>query len=325
MTLTLLIGDSITTDDVKLCFHNQLKMKKSWLSATEIDWWMVPEDQKILSNEILDWITPEAKQIFKEDYFQEMANEENIFPPSKHPKKTEQYSNVDVTSSISLTKFSKGFVPFNTKSNTDWAVKSFLNWAELQKADDPVPKDFFTLSDSVAINKWLSLFIIEVRKKDGSRFPNSSLTLLLCGIKRYMKGLNPNVPNFLNEEDSRFIGLRGTRDTISRNLRTEGVGASVKHTAIITQDEEDNLWTAGVLGVDNPTALLNTVFYMNGKMLCLRRGTEHKLLKINQFSFGSGDCVERVTYTENGSKNRSGSYKDSADDKKLSSNIPIHR
>lgn len=85
-------------------------------------------------------------------------------------------------------------------------MKSFLYWAEWRKDDnDPVPKDFFTLSDSVAINKWLSLFIIEVRKKDGSRFPNSSLTLLLCGIKRYMKDLNPDVPNFLDEEDSRFI------------------------------------------------------------------------------------------------------------------------
>ncbi len=71
-----------------------------------------------------------------------------------------------------------------------------LNWAEWRKDDDdPVPKDFFTLSDSTAINKWLS---IEVHKKDGSRFPNSSLSLLLCGIKRYMKDLNPDVPNLVD-------------------------------------------------------------------------------------------------------------------------------
>ncbi len=126
-----------------------------------------------------------------------------------------------------------------------------------------------------------------------------------------MKVLNPDVPNFLDEKDSRFIGLRGTRDTVSRSLRAQGVGASVKHTSIITHDEEDSLW------VDNPTAVLNTVFYMNGKVLCLRGGTEHKLLKIGQFSFGSDDGVERVIYTENGSKNRSGSYKDSAGDNKI--------
>ncbi len=56
---------------------------------------------------------------------------------------------------------------------------------------------------------------------------------------------------------------------------------------------------------------------MEIKVLCLRGGTEHKLLKINQFSFGFDDGVEHVTYTENGSRNRSGSYKDSADDNKI--------
>ena len=99
-------------------------------------------------------------------------------PPASKRIKTEQYSSVDVTSSMSLKDISKGFVPSNTKANTDWAVKSFLNWAEWRKdASEPVPKDFFTLSDSIAINKWLSLFIIEVRKKDGCRYPNSSLTV----------------------------------------------------------------------------------------------------------------------------------------------------
>ncbi len=175
------------------------------MEELEIDWWTIPDDQRIISDDILDWITPEAEQIFQNDYLQEMAKE-NMPPASKRHKKTEQYSKVAVTCSISLQQVSKGFVPSNTRSNTDWAVKSFLYWAEWRKDDnDPVPKDFFTLSDSVAINKWLSLFIIEVRKKDGSRFPNSSLTLLLCGIKRYMKDLNPDVPNFLDEEDSRFI------------------------------------------------------------------------------------------------------------------------
>ena len=73
----------------------------------------------------------------------------------------------------------------------------------------------------------------------------------------------------------------------------------------------------GVLGISNPTALLNAVFYLNGKVLCLRGGKEHKLLKVAQFSFGYDDGGEYVKYTENGSKNRSGSYKDSSGDNKI--------
>ena len=48
---------------------------------------------------------------------------------------------------------------------------------------------------------------------------------------------------------------------------------------MISHEEERARWTAGVLGVHTPRALLNAVFYMNGKVLCLRGGQEHKNLK----------------------------------------------
>ena len=57
-----------------------------------------------------------------------------------------------------------------------------------------------------------------------------------------MKSRNPDAPNFLDEQDSRFASLRGTRDSVSRSLRAEGIGASVKHTAVISQEKEDSLW-----------------------------------------------------------------------------------
>ena len=72
--------------------------------------------------------------------------------------------------------------------------------------------------------------------------------------------LNPNAPNFLDEKNPHFAGLRGTRDCISRQLREEGIGVSVKHTSTISVDEEEMLWTSGTLGVSNPKALLNAVF-----------------------------------------------------------------
>ena len=52
-------------------------------------------------------------------------------------------------------------------------------------------------------------------------------------------------------------------------------------------------------------------FFANGKNLCLHGGREHHELKLCQFEFGD-DYVE---YTENGSKNRSGSYKDKRQNK----------
>ena len=82
--------------------------------------------------------------------------------------------------------------------------------------------------DAVALNKWLSLYVIETRKQDGGRYPASTLNLLLCGLKRHMKKVNPATPNFLDEKDDRFAGLRGTRDVVARKLREDGGGAYVK-------------------------------------------------------------------------------------------------
>ena len=59
--------------------------------------------------------------------------------------------------------------------------------------------------------------------------------------------------------------------------------------------------------------------FSNGKNLCLRGGREHYNLKLSQFQFGyeeiEGNLRGYVVYTENGSKNRSGSYKDKTPNK----------
>ena len=68
-------------------------------------------------------------------------------------------------------------------------------------------------------------------------------------------------------------------------------------------------------GDKTPKSLFNAVFVMNGNILCLRGGREHKDLKVAQLTFGEDSGGEFVVYTENGSKNRSGLYKNAGDNK----------
>ena len=49
----------------------------------------------------------------------------------------------------------------------------------------------------------------------------------------------------------------------------------------------------------------------------LRGGREHKMLKLSQFTIHSEESGEFVVYKENGSKNRSGTYKEKADSNKI--------
>ena len=59
----------------------------------------------------------------------------------------------------------------------------------------------------------------------------------------------------------------------------------MKHAPTISYEEE-LLWSSGVISFDMPTSLLNVMFYNNGKVLMLRGGREHRLLKLSQFVFG---------------------------------------
>ena len=87
---------------------------------------------------------------------------------------------------------------------------------------------FLVIFWSVEMQRCLtSGFVVEARRKDSCKYPCSTMNILLSCLKRHMVKLNPETPNFLDETDPRFRGLQGTRDTIARQLREEGVGATV--------------------------------------------------------------------------------------------------
>ena len=81
-----------------------------------------------------------------------------------------------------------------------------------------------------------------------------------------MRSVDPECPNFLDVTNYKFKKLHAALDNLGRQLRSEGVGAEVKHASIISTEEEEALWQQGILGCDNPKSLLRAVFYLNGKI-----------------------------------------------------------
>ena len=56
-----------------------------------------------------------------------------------------------ITDGETLTTFSKGFVPANTKQNTQWAMRTFEAWSAWRNGvyqDDRVPSDVLTSGES---------------------------------------------------------------------------------------------------------------------------------------------------------------------------------
>jgi len=95
-------------------------------------------------------------------------------------------------------------------------------------------------------------------------------------------------------------------------LHAKGIGTEIKVTPVITEIEEDNLWEAGVMSLDNPTGLLRTTIFYNGKNFCLWGGMEHRNLKLSQIKKETTVVDEKMinsyVYQEFGSKNNQGGF-----------------
>ena len=104
------------------------------------------------------------------------------------------------------------------------------------------------------LNFWLSRFVVEARREDGNPYPPVTIHNLMSGLYRHSKskvssGIAP--PNFMNCRD-----LQGALQVYCRQLRIDGIGAFVKHTTIVTLEEENMLWETKVIGDHRPLALL---------------------------------------------------------------------
>ena len=85
-----------------------------------------------------------------------------------------------------MTVISKGYVPPNTKENTDWTVTCFREWRSARNRnitkDDKCwcPEDLENPSID-KLNYWISRFIAEVRNKKGKPYPPRSIHQIRAG------------------------------------------------------------------------------------------------------------------------------------------------
>ena len=138
--------------------------------------------------------------------------------------------------------------------------------------------------NEVEICKWLSLYIIERRSCKGEPYPPKSLYQLLSGLLRHFRFQNPTFPNFLDKNNHKFKTFHALLDNLFKGLKKEGIGSESKHAEIISKEEEKILWDTNLLNLTTSKGLLRAVFYYNGKIFFLRGGSEHRNLKLSQFT-----------------------------------------
>ena len=195
-----------------------------------------------------------------------------------------------------------------TMANNAWALRNFRDWLSWRRQvhpDDPVDEDILYTNVPAQISKWFSLFMLETRRKDGTKFPASSMNSLVCALQRLRRERDPLALSILDDRHPGLAEFRTVRDAVSLTAEQEGLGGVKRFGKGITADEEEKLWASGVLGLSSPVSLLNAVFFLTGKIIGIRGGHEHRQLKLSQFQVYEDKVVFSQQDPNDARKNKS--------------------
>lgn len=190
----------------------------------------------------------------------------------------------------------------NTVNRNRWAVSVFDRWRRSKAYD--CSRDVHNLDDS-ELSKCLSVFIHEVRREDGIKYPPNSLVSLIAGLQQTVRTVRQ--VDFFRDEAFRLV-----RESLNAAMKIgtkEGLGLNKQHAEIVSYADEEKLWDK-VLGSETPEQLLRTLFYLNGLHFALRGGQEHSQLSIDQFRLEDRNGKMCLTYKETATKTNAGGLSD---------------
>ena len=151
-------------------------------------------------------------------------------------------------------------------------IKSFI--ASEKQTNEPV--EIEKLSPEV-LDSYLKKFLLVVRKKDGDEFEPTTHRGFLSSVERYLKKHRYSESVITGHHFAR------TRDTLKSKqkelLKRKGKGNKPHEASSLTQQEIDTLYEKGAMDLNNPRALVSSIWFNNCMHFGLRGGKEQRELK----------------------------------------------
>ena len=185
----------------------------------------------------------------------------------------------------------------NMKKSTSTWLNVWTSWAE--------SKNFGTnlLSyEGKQLDETLQKFFTEIRKKDGSEYEPDSLRVMLASLDQHLREKDAA---FSIAKDIKFSNSRKVLEGKARLLHQEGFRKRPNVAKALTSQDEELLWSKGVLGSHSPQSLIQTMWFLLIQHLSLRGCQKHHDMYVEDFVFSTdNNDTEFMTYEENPTKTR---------------------
>ena len=192
----------------------------------------------------------------------------------------------------------KDRVPKKTRKNNNWAARAWGAWSiwrnqnvnECEKFRN-VPRDIIDCSSKEELGYWLSRFVLETRKQDGSEYPYQSLYGLCTGLQRVLREDDKFCGvHIFDDKDKDFKRFVASLDSKMIELAKNGIGTETISADPVTKEDEEQLWDRGAISLDTAQGLSYGVYFYNCKLFGLRALDEHVEMEKEQLKIvpGSG-------------------------------------
>ncbi len=171
----------------------------------------------------------------------------------------------------------------STDRKIGWAVSLYRDWRHA-RIDSGELNDIFQIInsdvdepglDKLNLSTALCAFLSDVKHANGSEYPGKTLYSLLIMIQLH---LEKSRLDWKLLDDKEFLSVRNTLDNLMKERVHSWVGVEKKFDPITVENEEE-LWSQGLLGSDNPKQLHETVMYLVRLSFALRGGKEQQSLR----------------------------------------------
>ena len=207
--------------------------------------------EQLLSDELLEWLRSDIEVDIdrlllaaSDSYEKSLQNHELVSETSSAHQTSPAPSKPSCTFAAPKTEEeirnarAKG-VPSKTVEDTKYCVNLWNEWKRYRQETlgDSIP-DLTELSRS-ELQHWLTRFVLEVQKEDGSKFVPNTLHHICCGLMRHLRWNGQHSIDFFTNSD--FADFEGTLDAKMKWLQSAGVGSKKRQAEVLTEEDEELL------------------------------------------------------------------------------------